>query len=377
MSFADHITKNMSGSAGSTNYLDKLKAIELPLGIAPIPFLISVVLTLLFLIGFFTFGALNSAKVINEHTETLAFTSVYIEESVREGEVIAALPEENTPSLPKQEITPTKVSPPKIKSGDVYEQQEDGTLMPVVTPDGTSVFSKYQKKSVIPQSLASDTTAPKISIVMTNAGLVSDRLTMLYQSLPPVISIGFSPYTNDLEAKTREAFANGFENWLMFPNETDKFPLEDPGTLVFLRNVNPSQNEERLNKLATAAPYLIGLVGIPNGVGLYAEQEKRTFLSFLKKTGMGYIHDRGYLSLSEEMDEYAVPFGEAQVIIDDVPTQENIQENLSRLISLAKSDGRVIAYIEGYPVTIKEIAAWVKTLEDEGVKLVPASQNLE
>ena len=67
----------------------------------------------------------------------------------------------------------------------------------------------------------------------------------------------------------------------------------------------------------------------------------------------------------------AMPFAKADFTIDAVPTSAEIDRTLIKLETLAKERGLAVGVASALPVSIERIAAWIKTLDNRGIMLVP------
>ena len=360
------------------NFISTVDALPIPYGIGPVALFSGLTFIILFYITLISFGSMSTSSVLNKHEETLAFTTVYIENEMRIGSLIAA----GTVSSGEDDIQNKIVSQVSQKDFNKVYKQSDIGFMPRVANDGTTVFSTFKQDSVYPEIDKKDTEEDassskkpgKIALIMLNAGLKKDVLRSVLSRLPNAISLAYSPYSDGLSKKVERSFALGYENWIMFPGETQKFPLYDPGPLVFLRNVNPSQNIRRLEQLVSSSTRIIGLVAIPENIALTNDQEQVTMARALKEYGMGYIHDKNNLDIKDMLEKGSVPYFSSSAIIDSVPTQSAIQKQLEKLEFTAKKGGNVLAYFNPYPITVNTVEEWVETLEENNINLVSVSK---
>jgi polysaccharide deacetylase 2 family uncharacterized protein YibQ len=66
-----------------------------------------------------------------------------------------------------------------------------------------------------------------------------------------------------------------------------------------------------------------------------------------------------------------MPFAKADFTIDSVPTSAEIDRTLVKLETLAKERGSAVGVASALPISIERIAAWIKTLDNRGILLVP------
>lgn len=343
----------------------------LPFGIARTPLLIGITVSLLIFGGLLIFAATQSSKVITEHNDNLGFAFVYIEEAVREGKLVTVQSgsDDGASDLEQEKSKKREIDQNQLNA--LYVETPFGQV-PKISADGDTVFKAFRQDTVFPEDASIDN--PSISLIMLDSGLRFDPLTIAQEKLPNSITFAFSPYAKNLGNKVQNAFENGFESWLLFPSETAQFPLIDPGPLVFLRNVNPRQNSDRLEKLSTSTKYITGLIGVQNSIALESEQEQATFAQFMRASGMGYIHHRADSDLEAAMNAGSIRYAHGNLVIDLKPLPENIRLRLNRLVEMAKSEGSAIGYFHPYQSSIDEIEKWTKTLGELNVRLVPASK---
>jgi polysaccharide deacetylase 2 family uncharacterized protein YibQ len=68
-----------------------------------------------------------------------------------------------------------------------------------------------------------------------------------------------------------------------------------------------------------------------------------------------------------------LPFAKASIVIDAVPTPNEIDRELARLEGMARDNGMAVGVASALPVSIAHIAKWVKEVQARGFLLVPIS----
>jgi len=91
------------------------------------------------------------------------------------------------------------------------------------------------------------------------------------------------------------------------------------------------------------------------------------------KRGLGYLDDGATprSAASALAAGQAMPFARADFTIDQVPTSAEIDRTLLKLETLAKERGSAVGVASALPISIERLAAWIKTLENRGILLVP------
>jgi len=91
------------------------------------------------------------------------------------------------------------------------------------------------------------------------------------------------------------------------------------------------------------------------------------------KRGLGYLDDGSTprSAAAALTTAQSMPFSKADFTIDAVPTSAEIDRTLVKLETLAKERGLAVGVASALPISIERIAAWAKTLERNGIMLVP------
>ena len=106
-----------------------------------------------------------------------------------------------------------------------------------------------------------------------------------------------------------------------------------------------------------------------------SDESLRPILGELRDRGLIYLDDgTSPRSIAGNISaEVGLPFAQANLVIDAVPSQKEIESQLSKLVEIAKMRGIAIGVGSGLPITIHAIDEWAQQLKSEGVVLVPAS----
>jgi len=126
--------------------------------------------------------------------------------------------------------------------------------------------------------------------------------------------------------------------------------------------------------LASVGGY-VGVVTMMGSKFLKAEGQLRKVLQPLKVRGLMFVvggakKRNDAFSIAAEL---GLPRAESEVYIDEEPRIGPIRQTLDRLESVARDRGYAIGTARPYPVTIKTILEWEKTLAEKKVALVPVS----
>ncbi len=254
---------------------------------------------------------------------------------------------------------------------NLIEQTRAGSL-PQVGPQGQRASVIYARPSGINPTNSDD---PKIAILVTGLGISTSSTSEAIQRLPEPVTLAFAPYGNDLQRWIGKARRNGHEVMLQIPMEPFDFPDNDPGPHTLLTSVDAAEN---LNRLRWLMSRFTGYIGITNYMGAKFTGTRSAFEPVLREIanrGLVYLEDGSSPRSTQEQIAQAVSLQSesADILIDVRQTQENIDEALLQLESLALQRGQAIGVASALPLTIERIAEWAAGLEEKGIVLIPVS----
>jgi uncharacterized protein len=215
---------------------------------------------------------------------------------------------------------------------------------------------------------------PRIALVVTGLGIGSSN-TAEALKLPGQISLAFASYGTDLERIASRARGEGHEILLQLPMEPFDYPDNDPGPQTLLTSLAPEQNIDRMHWLMSRFQ---GYVGVANYMGSRFTASDAAFAPMLRevaKRGLMYLDDGSSpRSLAGQIaGANGLPFAKANIVLDSVPTPNEIDRALLRLETMARDSGLAVGVATALPVSIARIAKWAKTAESRGFLLVPIS----
>jgi len=252
----------------------------------------------------------------------------------------------------------------------LVENSQYGPL-PVVSRDGRRPAEVYSSATAASKSEA----LPRIAIVIGGMGLSTTATETAIDTLPREVTLAFAPYGAEVDRLASRARQSGHELALQMPLEPYDYPDNDPGPHTLLTGLSTDQNRDRLHWVMSR---FTGYVGVLNYMGARftaSDESLRPILGELRDRGLIYLDDGSSpRSLAGNISsEVGLPFAQANLVIDAVPSQEEIESQLSRLVEIAKLRGIAIGVGSGLPITIHAVDEWADRLKDEGVLLVPAS----
>ena len=242
-----------------------------------------------------------------------------------------------------------------------------GAMLPRIGADGREARLVYAAPvPVVPAG------AKRIAILLDGVGLsAADSLDAIDQ-LPPAVSLAVSPYAADPAATLSAARAAGHELLLSLPMEPANAPVDDEGSKAMTEQVDIDDNTQRLDWALSRIQGYAGVTNATSGLGgerFAPSPQFVTVAGMLARRGLFYL-DATPATLVPE----AVPGVVADLRLDDPPDADSIGRQLAQLEKIAIARGSAIG-VAGplYPVTIRRLADWARTLPARGLVLVPVS----
>ena len=219
---------------------------------------------------------------------------------------------------------------------------------------------------------------PRIAIVIDDLGAEKQISRELLQwDFPLTFSIlPFTPYAKTLAL---EAQRTGKEVILHLPMEPLGYPKIKPGEGVLLYEMDEKKLLQQLSKDIEAVPYI---KGVSNHMGsrLMGNPEKmRIILADLKKRGLFFLDSR---TTPQTVGlQTAKPLGlkamERTLFIDHSPKENDIKENLDRLVQHSLTTGIAIGIGHPHPSTIRSLKEMIPRMQEKGIDIVPLSTLME
>lgn len=261
------------------------------------------------------------------------------------------------------------VSDPRFNN--LYITGPAGDVPTIRYRDNVSVFDAFKR----PFDLEDLRGTPVISLAIAGVGLSETATHSAIRSMPPEISLIFSPYTADLQGQIDKSRARGHETWLVLPLETENYPYDDPGPETMIIGAPERQNHRKLNWLMSRAKGVVGFVGQEDSIFLAAPHDMRPIMGYLFKNGLAFVNTEE--TPSAVLDAMAAgmhaPYTTSDLWIDKTPESAAIRQSFVALEKKARETGHAIGLIHPYPVSYREALLWLKTLEDKGFILAPLS----
>jgi len=214
---------------------------------------------------------------------------------------------------------------------------------------------------------------PVVAIVIGGLGVGAAKTTDAIMKLPGAVTLAFTPYGSDPGKLAERARAQRHEIFLQLPMEPYDFPDNDPGPQTLLTSLTPDQNTDRLYWHLSRMQGYAGLTNFMGARFIATDAAMQPIIREASRRGLGFFDDGSSPRsiASQAAGSLAVPFGKGDIALDAVPTPAEIDRALNKLESTARERGVAIGTASALPVSIERIGAWIKTLNDRGILLVP------
>lgn len=234
--------------------------------------------------------------------------------------------------------------------------------LPIIAQDGRTPFEAYRRPFI-------SNGRPKIALVIGGLGLNERATQAAIETLPPEITLSFTPYAEGLQGWIDMARAHGHEVLLEAPMEPIDYPDNDPGPLTLMAG---AQGPETVKKLEWILSRATGYMGLTNYLGsrfLASDGAYQTFSNAVRGRGLAFIDDGS----AARRTGGGVVRASAERVIDDQLNQAAIDQQLLALEAGALQRGQALGSGFAYPVTLEKVAQWSQALDQRGFQLAPAS----
>ncbi|WP_422374553.1 divergent polysaccharide deacetylase family protein [Roseibium sp.] len=270
---------------------------------------------------------------------------------------------------PEAPVTSLSINPDSRVS-----ERSDYGFLPKVSEAGVRPLDAYSRPVVNEFK-----SIPKIAVVVTGLGLSETGTQNAISSLPPEVTFALAPYGEDLDLWMQQARTKGHELLLQLPLEPFDFPDNDPGPHTLLVSLRPAEMLDRLAYLLTRATNYVGTIPEMGARFTSTKPSMEYLFEKLKSRGLMFV-DNGTSSRSiaaEMSTDKRLPFSGVDVVLDEVPRDDNIDAKLLQLEGIARSRGIAVAAGSALPVTVRQLQKWVQDLEERGLQLVPISATID
>lgn len=254
-----------------------------------------------------------------------------------------------------------------IPEPDMLEQSPQGPL-PIIAPDGRRPLDIYAR----PWSGAR---GARVAIIIGGLGLSQTGSQQAIQTLPPEVTLAFSPEGNSLLRWMQAARQDGHEVLMQIPLEPYDYPRVNPGRNTLTVDASPAATLENLHRTMGRITNYTGVMNYM-GARFTAEPEAlSTVIQDIAKRGLLYLDDG--TSARSKADSIAAqqgaPFAAADLLIDASQDRGAILKKLDELERIARAKGTAIATGSAFDVTVEAVKSWANEAKARGIEIVPVS----
>lgn len=250
----------------------------------------------------------------------------------------------------------------------LVEQAEHG-LLPIIGQDGTTPFDAYARPGPAQQSAD-----PKIAVIVTGLGMSRASTEAAIAGLPADVTLSLDVYARGLDFWMKRARQAGHEVLLNLPGESADFPFSDPGPNALKTLVPPAENLKQLEWILSRTTGYFGVLSVYGSKFLTVEEQVQAVLQEIKRRGLMYV-DGGAEDSQGTRVAYKVgaKWATVELMLDGQPGRKALARQLQEFEDLAKKRAVAIARISADPGSLEGLSAWLKTLPERGLQLVPVS----
>jgi polysaccharide deacetylase 2 family uncharacterized protein YibQ len=284
---------------------------------------------------------------------------------------IAAAPSQPPAAVPSKAMSEAAPAQPVDRhEADRHDEPQEAALAVPRLPPSSVGEPPWIRYAVAPPPIEG---RAMVAVVIDDLGL--DRKgTEEAIRLPPPLTLSFMTYANDLARTTAAGHAAGHELLLHVPMEAID-PHQDPGPNGLLTGLS---RDEILRRLRWGLDRTAGYVGINNHMGskfTSSAESMEPVLEEMKARGLLFLDSRTIASsVGEPMArQMGVPHAARDVFLDYEMGASAIAARLAEVEQVAHRRGSAIAIGHPHEVTLAALAAWLPTLAEKHLVLVPLS----
>jgi polysaccharide deacetylase 2 family uncharacterized protein YibQ len=236
-----------------------------------------------------------------------------------------------------------------------------GGLLPIIAADGRASWKAYARPFF-------DDGRPKIALVIGGLGLNDEQTRQAIATLPPEVTLSFSPYADGLQGLIDRARAAGHEVMVEIPMEPLDYPDTDPGPYTLVANAQPLEIAHRMEWLMSRATGYFAVTNMMGARFLNQDKSMAVFNQALRQRGVAFIDDGQAAGRGGGLRRAS-----AAVKIDTDLDGAAIDNQLLALEARALQSGAALGSGAAYPLTVAQIAKWATAVRDRGYALAPAS----
>ncbi len=220
---------------------------------------------------------------------------------------------------------------------------------------------------------------PRVAIIIDDMG-PSKRRAREVINLEAPLTLSFFPFSRNSRKLAQEALEKGKEVILHMPMEPREFPGINPGKGALLMSMTEEELHQQIRANLDTIPFI---KGVNNHMGSrFMEDEGRVAILMreLKERKLFFLDSRTTANTAgyRAARELGIKTGQRDVFLDNNRYDEaEIRENISKLLEIAKNEGKAIGIAHPHPTTIRSLGEMIPTLKEKGIEIVPLSELID
>jgi polysaccharide deacetylase 2 family uncharacterized protein YibQ len=215
----------------------------------------------------------------------------------------------------------------------------------------------------------------RVAIVIGGFAISQTGTQAAIETLPPEVTIAFSPQGNSIGRWMQAARQKGHEVLMQVPLEPFDYPNVDPGRNTLTVDAGEA---ETLKNLHWALSRTTNYTGVMNFMGARFSADEgamQTLLSDLGRRGLLYLDDgsTARTAAPEVALRNGVAFAAGDATIDTTRERGAILAKLDDLERTARAKGVAIGTGSAFGETIEAVNVWAKEARRRGIEIVPVS----
>ncbi|MHC0449288.1 MAG: divergent polysaccharide deacetylase family protein [Candidatus Lariskella arthropodorum] len=219
-----------------------------------------------------------------------------------------------------------------------------------------------------------------IAIIVDDIGINKSTFENIIK-LPNSVTLGFSPYPDDVTELIARAVDLGFEAIIKIPMQTKSYPMEDLGPYTLLDDLSDYENDSRVQIVFSRSDDIVGVYTNPGEIITdYIDNVRHILKSFAilldaSKNPLVFLY-------SDEYDKKPITRAAAElnimeniclidIALDNGGSSEDILEKIADLEMIAKSRGVAVGIIRPYQANIEILQKWMETLKEKQIEIKP------
>jgi polysaccharide deacetylase 2 family uncharacterized protein YibQ len=213
---------------------------------------------------------------------------------------------------------------------------------------------------------------PVMAIVIDDMG-TNIEIARAFMELELPITPAILPHLRYSTAISQLASRLNRRHLLHMPMEPIRYPVNDPGEGALMAATSPVEVPDLI---AAALAEVPGAEGINNHMGSRATQAGPLMDSVmveLRARGLSFLDSRTSPEsvAATSAKRAGVPWLKRDIFIDNIRTDEALDERMKASVALAKGRGVAVLIGHHYPVTLEALKRWQPLLAKEGITVVP------